>query len=108
MDECKIECDREMQTGGRQSGPGKCPGYDKNGYGFTKEYAEYVAKYIDGNETMANDRCKLKIAEEKKTVVVVGAGVSGLISALMLVRSGFKVIVLESSDRVGGRVQTYR
>ncbi len=39
-------------------------------------------------------------------VVVIGAGVSGLVCALELTRLGFSVQVLEASDAVGGRVRT--
>src|SRR5271169_5004529 len=39
-------------------------------------------------------------------VIVVGAGVSGLVAALELKRRGFNVQVLEASDDVGGRVRT--
>jgi phytoene dehydrogenase-like protein len=39
-------------------------------------------------------------------VIVVGAGISGLIAALELKRRGFEVQVLEASDDVGGRVRT--
>jgi len=41
-----------------------------------------------------------------KSVVVVGAGLAGLTSAIYLQRSGIEVTVLEASDRVGGRVKT--
>ena len=41
-----------------------------------------------------------------KSVVVVGAGLAGLTCAIYLQRSGASVTVLESSDRVGGRVKT--
>ena len=41
-----------------------------------------------------------------KSVVVVGAGLAGLTCAIYLQRNGAQVTVLESSDRVGGRVKT--
>lgn len=54
--------------------------------------------------------CEDKIipAAKDKTVVVVGAGISGLTAARDLQKVGFKVIVLESQDRVGGRLRTDR
>ena len=39
-------------------------------------------------------------------VLVVGAGVSGLVAAVELKRRGFEVHLLEASDDVGGRVRT--
>jgi phytoene dehydrogenase-like protein len=39
-------------------------------------------------------------------VIVIGAGIAGLAAALHLHRKGLKVCVLESSDRVGGRMKT--
>lgn len=39
-------------------------------------------------------------------VIVVGAGIAGLVCARALVRAGHEVVVLEQADGVGGRVRT--
>ena len=39
---------------------------------------------------------------------IVGAGMSGLYTALLLRREGHKVTIFEAADRVGGRIYTYR
>ena len=43
-----------------------------------------------------------------KSVVVLGAGIAGLVAAYELQRSGYKVTVIEARDRVGGRAWTIR
>lgn len=43
-----------------------------------------------------------------RSVLVVGAGVAGLVAAYELLRLGFEVRVLEATGRVGGRVHTLR
>jgi monoamine oxidase len=43
-----------------------------------------------------------------RKVVILGAGIAGLVSAYELRRAGWNVIVLEARDRIGGRVWTVR
>ncbi len=43
-----------------------------------------------------------------KSVVILGAGIAGLVAAYELDRAGYDVTVLEARDRVGGRVWTVR
>ena len=43
-----------------------------------------------------------------RSVVVLGAGIAGLVAAYELQRAGYRVTVLEARDRIGGRVWTVR
>jgi monoamine oxidase len=43
-----------------------------------------------------------------RSVVILGAGIAGLVSAYELKRAGYRVTVLEARDRVAGRVWTVR
>jgi monoamine oxidase len=45
---------------------------------------------------------------ERKKVIVIGAGMAGLVSAFELARQGHEPLVLEAQNRVGGRVLTLR
>ncbi len=48
------------------------------------------------------------IPQTPKRVLVVGAGIAGLVAAFELKRQGHEVLVLEAQNRVGGRIYTCR
>lgn len=47
-------------------------------------------------------------AAKQKDVIIIGAGISGLVAGTLLRDAGHNVTILEASDRVGGRVKTLR
>ncbi|MFM9825227.1 NAD(P)/FAD-dependent oxidoreductase [Flavobacterium sp.] len=42
----------------------------------------------------------------KPNITIIGAGIAGLTAAVYLHRKGFKIQILEASDRAGGRIKT--
>ncbi|WP_366841703.1 FAD-dependent oxidoreductase [Lacinutrix sp.] len=44
--------------------------------------------------------------EKSKNIYIIGAGISGLITAIALEKAGFTPTIIEASDRVGGRVKS--
>ena len=43
---------------------------------------------------------------QSDNIHIVGAGISGLITAFVLEENGYSPVILEASDRVGGRIKT--
>lgn len=57
--------------------------------------------------SLAADRVSFSFANmERAEVIVIGAGLAGLCCARRLAQSGVRVLLLEASDGIGGRVRT--
>ncbi|KAM4703091.1 L-amino-acid oxidase [Rhinophrynus dorsalis] len=62
----------------------------------------------DYKELLRIARRGLNKTTKPKRIVIVGAGIAGLTAAKVLEDAGHKITVLEASERVGGRIYTYR
>ena len=49
---------------------------------------------------------KLELASSDERIIVIGAGIAGLAAARTLKDAGYRVLVLEARDRIGGRIWT--
>jgi len=49
-----------------------------------------------------------KTKKPKKDVLIIGAGIAGMVAGAMLKKAGHNVTIVEANTRVGGRIKTFR
>lgn len=70
--------------------------------------SDYVFPKIPINQMVSFIQNGLPKTQIPKRIIVVGAGMAGLVVASLLKEAGHQVTILESSERVGGRIYTLR
>lgn len=69
---------------------------------------EYVFPKIPVKQMLTIIRRGLPQTLSPKKIIVIGAGMAGLVAASLLKQAGHQVKILEANDRVGGRIYTIR
>jgi heterodisulfide reductase subunit A-like polyferredoxin len=70
---------------------------------------EYVSHWKDIDPAVlkvGGSAKRLKAVADDTDVIIIGSGLSGLSAASVLAKSGYKVVVLEQHDVVGGATHT--
>ncbi|KAK5848103.1 hypothetical protein PBY51_005750 [Eleginops maclovinus] len=76
--------------------------------GSVREHLEDCLQDKDYKELLDTVKHGLPHIKTSHHVVIVGAGAAGLTAAKLLQDAGHRVTIVESSGRIGGRVETYR
>lgn len=69
--------------------------------------AQSVFDFFQELRKLKHQTVKAKTDHDQPTVIIIGAGLAGLASAMELTKNGFYVVLLEARDRIGGRIHSH-
>lgn len=71
------------------------------------DFPFHYGQYLDDAQAQGRPLCQIDpLLHGTKTVLVVGAGVCGLVAAYELMKVGLHPVVVEATDRIGGRLHS--
>uniref|UniRef100_A0A8C4T9V3 Amine oxidase n=1 Tax=Erpetoichthys calabaricus TaxID=27687 RepID=A0A8C4T9V3_ERPCA len=85
--------------------------FQQNGQALKSDNEDDLNKCFmdqDYEELLEIARKGLPKTSKPKKIIIVGGGIAGLTAAQLLEEAGHEITIFEASDRIGGRVYTYR
>ncbi|ARF86971.1 flavin monoamine oxidase family protein [Burkholderia cenocepacia] len=72
------------------------------------DFPFHYGRFLDNAKSANKPLFQVSSDAKSKRVLVVGAGVAGTVAAYELLRLGFRPVIVEASDRIGGRLNAQR
>ena len=70
--------------------------------------ASYIISCQDNDMLTSSETPDSSGDDSNNKIIIIGAGISGLVAGYELTLAGYNVTILEARDRIGGRVLTIR
>lgn len=79
----------------------------KNVTALVPDFPFHYARFLETADSLGTPLAQVSRQAYGKQVLIVGAGVAGMVAAYEAMRMGLHPVVVEASDRIGGRLYSY-